>query len=107
MSTGSGLVKLREWPSLDLLHTIDAHTSACFCLELEPRGNLLAVGGSDAIVSLWDTKEWTCPRTLSKMESPVRSLGFSFDGSYICAGSDEPIDIEIVSTASLIKHTKR
>lgn len=107
LSTGSGLVKLREWPSLDLLHTIDAHTSACFCLELEPRGSLLAVGGSDAIVSLWDTKEWTCPRTLSKMESPVRSLGFSFDGSYICAGSDEPIDIEIVRTTFLIKCTKR
>ncbi|RPB28440.1 WD40 repeat-like protein [Terfezia boudieri ATCC MYA-4762] len=95
LTTGSGLVKLKDWPSLESLHTIEAHTSACFCLELEPRGNLLAVGGSDAIVSLWDTKEWTCPKTLSRMESPVRCLSFSFDGSYLCAGSDEKMNIEI------------
>ena len=38
LTTGSGLVKIRDWPSLDSIHTIDAHTSACFCLELEPRG---------------------------------------------------------------------
>lgn len=32
------------------------------------------------------------------MECPVRCLSFSFDGSYICAGSDEAVDIEIVSS---------
>ena len=60
--------------------------------------SILAVGGSDAIISLWDTKEWISIRTLTKMEGPVRSLSFSFDGSYIVAGSDEVGDLEIVRT---------
>lgn len=90
---------LRDWPSLEHVYTVEAHSSGAFCLELDPRGSTLAVGGSDAVVSIWDTKEWICQRTLRNMESPIRNLSYSFDGAYICAGSDEPgaVNIDIVS----------
>jgi THO complex subunit 3 len=38
LTNGSGKVKILEWPSLELLHTLYAHTSDCFCLEFDPRG---------------------------------------------------------------------
>lgn len=99
MSTASGQVLLYDYPTLTPSHSVDAHASAALCLELDPRGVHLAVGGSDAVVGIWDTSEWMCVRTLRRMDAPVKSLSFSFDGAYICAGSDEPgnHDIEIVS----------
>lgn len=99
LTTGQGHVVLRDWPSLEHVYTVEAHSSGAFCLELDPRGSTLAVGGSDAVVSVWDTKEWICQRTLRNMESPVRNLSISFDGAYICAGSDEPgaVNIDIAN----------
>jgi WD40 repeat protein len=38
LTNGAGRVKILSWPSLDLLHTLDAHTSNCFSLEFDPRG---------------------------------------------------------------------
>lgn len=99
LSTASGQVLLYDFPNLTPIHSVDAHASAALCLELDPRGIHLAVGGSDAVVGIWDTSEWMCVRTLRRMDAPVKSLSFSFDGAYICAGSDEPgsHDVEIVS----------
>lgn len=64
----------------------------------------MAVGGGDALVSLWDTKDWICVNALTKVEGPIRSVGFSFDGTYVCGSSDESTDIEIVSTTSSFKN---
>ena len=97
VTTGEGSVKVLDWPSMEGLHTLHAHTSACFSLELCPRGKYLAVGGSDALITLWDTTEWVSRRSLSGMVGAVRSLSFSFDGSYIVGGSDEGNGLEIVS----------
>lgn len=102
MSTATGQVLLYEYPTLLPAHSVDAHASAALCLELDPRGAHLAVGGSDAVMSIWDTSEWICVRTLRGMDAPVRSVSFSFDGAYICAGTEQSEeagshDIEIVS----------
>jgi THO complex subunit 3 len=117
-TTGNGQVRFRHWPTWEQVYTMDAHASACFCLALDPRGtyehqlfmmsqanicsSILAVGGSDALISLWDTKEWLCVNTLTRMENPVRKVGFSFDGAYICGSSDESNNIEIVSDSSIL-----
>ena len=95
VTTGDGSVKLLDYPSLALIHTLHAHTSACFCLSLSPTGRYLAIGGSDALISLWDTTEWVCRRTLSGMVGAVKGVGFSWDGSYVVGGSDEGNGLEI------------
>ena len=98
LSTSDGKVLLYGFPNLTPVHTIDAHASAALCLELDHRGVHLAVGGSDSVIGIWDTSEWICTRALRGMDAPVRSLSFSYDGAYICAGSDEKDshDIQIV-----------
>lgn len=97
VTTGDGSVKLLEYPSLTTVHALHAHTSACYCLELSPTGRYLAVGGSDGLISLWDTTEWVCRRTLAGMVGAVKQVSFSWDGSYVVGGSDEGNGLEIVS----------
>jgi len=77
---------------------LDGHTSACQSVELQPTGRHLATGGSDSIIALWDTTDWICQRTLIDMVGPVRSISFTFDGSYIVGGSDEGPGLEIAHT---------
>ena len=38
-------------------------------------------------------------RTFSRLEWPVRTLSFSYDGAYVAAGSEDPI-IDIAEVAS-------
>lgn len=71
------------------LHDLNAHTSAATIATQSPSARYIATGGSDALVTLWDTTDWTCRHSLTELGGPVRSLSFSFDGAYICAGTDE------------------
>lgn len=66
---------------------------------MSPTGRYLAIGGTDALISLWDTYEWVCRRTLVGMQGNVKTVSFSWDGSFIAGGSDEGTGIEIVSTS--------
>ena len=50
------------------------------------------------MIALWDTTDWICQRTLIDMTGPVRTISFSFDGSYIVGGSDEGNGLEIAHT---------
>ncbi|KAI9840053.1 MAG: hypothetical protein M1819_000246 [Sarea resinae] len=95
LTTGEGKIKILDYPSLAHVYTLNAHTSACFCLELCPRGRYLAIGGSDALITLWDTADWVCRHSLANMVGAVRSVGFSFDGSFVVGGSDEGTGLEI------------
>ncbi|KAB8339332.1 hypothetical protein FH972_022265 [Carpinus fangiana] len=92
LTTGEGHLKIVDWSSLDLLHTLNAHTSACSVVQMCPRGRHIAVGGSDALITVWDTTDFVCRHSLTDMSGPVRSVSFSFDGSYLAGGGDEPTD---------------
>ncbi len=97
VTTGAGTVKILSYPEFELLHTLNAHTSACLSVDLCPRGRHLSIGGSDALVSVWDTYNWVSRYTISEIEGPARTVSFSFDGSYVCGGSDEGVGIHVVS----------
>ncbi|KAI9719865.1 MAG: hypothetical protein M1828_006086 [Chrysothrix sp. TS-e1954] len=103
LTTGDGSVKLVPWTALttppppsnlEPLHVLNAHTSACSIALQCPKGRHIATGGSDALVTVWETQDWTskygiggydCPG----MTGPVRSLSWSWDGSFLTWGSDE------------------
>ncbi|KAF2034817.1 WD40 repeat-like protein [Setomelanomma holmii] len=89
MTGGDGSVKVVRYPSFEPAFLLNAHTSACHVISISPSGDYIAAGGSDALVSLWDTQEWICVRTLDLTKEPVKSIDFSFDGSYMAAGSDD------------------
>jgi len=95
LTTGDGTVKIVDYPAMKTLYTINGHTSACSSLDLSPVGSYLAIGASDALISLWDTRHFFCYRTLPNITGDVKSVSFSFDGSYIVGGSDEGTTLEI------------
>lgn len=65
---------------------------------MSPTSRYLAIGGSDALISLYDTYDWICRRTLSSISGSVKSVSFSWDGSYVIGGSDEGTGIDIAHT---------
>ncbi len=105
LTTGEGRVIILSYPEFEPIFfspsepstpfTLNGHTSSCLSVEMQPTARFLATGGSDSIIALWDTTDWICQRTLIDMTGPVRSISFSFDGSYIVGGSDEGSGLEI------------
>lgn len=57
---------------------LNGHTSSCLTAEVQPTARYLATGGSDSIIALWDTTDWICQRTLTKMTGAVRSISMFF-----------------------------
>ncbi|TVY94395.1 THO complex subunit [Lachnellula willkommii] len=108
VTTGEGRTKILSYPDFQpIVYTSDAHTtpftlnghtSSCYSVDMQPTARFLATGGSDSIIALWDTTDWHCQRTLIEMVGPVRSISFSFDGSYVVGGSDEGRGLEIAHT---------
>lgn len=110
LTTGLGTVEILSAPDLQVVHSFQAHLTTCSCIHLEPHGQYalfikgipahflpryLAVGGTDAIVSVWEVNEFSCVRTFAKLDLPVRAVCFSFDGKYIAAASEDKV-IDIV-----------
>ncbi|KAI0197729.1 WD domain-containing protein [Astrocystis sublimbata] len=106
-TTGEGKTRILTFPELQPAYEFDykegperefmlsGHTSSCITIELHPFNRYLATGGTDSLISLWETTEWNCVRTITKMTGLVRSLSFSWDGLFIVGGSDEGTGLEI------------
>lgn len=87
---GDGSVKILDYPSFETLHTISSHTSSCSSIAYSPLGNYVAIGGSDAMIALWDTHDWVCKRTMSNANSgKVSGLTWSWDGRYITSSCED------------------
>lgn len=118
LTTGEGRIKILNYPDFTPVYgvrpgeekpfSLNGHTSSALSLSLQPTARHLASGGSDSIIALWDTKSWICQRTLIDMVGPVRSISFSFDGSFIVGGSDEGSGLEIahVETGEYVHNMK-
>lgn len=115
-TTSEGYTRVLDYPSFEPAFVYDykapedaemklhGHTSACTTVEVHPMNRYVATGGADSLISLFDTEEWNCQRTITKMVGPIKSMsrqplpchsgsclsvpGFSFDGNYLVS-SDE------------------
>ncbi|KAI0159543.1 WD40 repeat-like protein [Xylariaceae sp. FL1272] len=106
-TTCGGKTRILQFPSFEPAYQFDykegpdkefmlaGHTSSCIAAELHPQSRFLATGGTDSLIALWDTIEWNCVRTVTKMRGPVRSLSFSWDGLFLIGGSDEGTGLEV------------
>lgn len=113
-ATGDGRTRILSFPDFEPAYRVNhpvsegetsefrlaGHTSACLTAELSPTGRILATGGSDSMIALWDTSDWICHKTVGKMTGPVRSISFSFDGSYVVGGSEDGVGIEVTHAES-------
>ncbi|KAM0563887.1 hypothetical protein ACHAPJ_000094 [Fusarium lateritium] len=106
VTTAEGRIRVLSYPGFEPVlqskngdesseYELNGHTSSCLTADLQPTGRYLATGGSDSIIALWDTTDWICQRTITRMVGPVKSLSFTFDGSFVVGGSDEGSGLEI------------
>jgi len=103
ITTGSGTVEVFNFPQLTEKTVLPAHTANCYCIEMDPKGRYFALGSADSIVSLWDINELICIRTFTQIESPVRTLSFTYDGNFIASGvEDNFIEISHVDTGETV-----
>jgi len=101
LTTGNGTVEVMKYPQLERFRTLYAHTANCYCIEFDPIGKYFAAGSADALVSLWDLKEFVCVRTFGRLDWPVRTLSFSYDGQLLASASEDlVIDISHVETGA-------
>lgn len=67
-----------------------AHRGAATCVALDTRGQLLASGGQDRLIYLWDsTPSLQRRRELRGHHDVVRALAFSPDGQRLVSGGDD------------------
>uniref|UniRef100_A0A8C4NHM3 THO complex 3 n=1 Tax=Eptatretus burgeri TaxID=7764 RepID=A0A8C4NHM3_EPTBU len=96
---GNGCISIMTYPELKSIQSMNAHPSNCICIKFDPTGKYFAVGSADALVSLWDIRELVCVRCLSRLDWPVRTLSFSYDGKMLASASEDHfIDIAEVET---------
>ncbi len=66
------------------------HTAPVYALAFSPDGRLLASGGDDRVIRLWDARTWEPVATLKNGHTgTVWSLAFSPDGSLLASGSTD------------------
>ncbi|GAB5353004.1 hypothetical protein AAMO2058_000001200 [Amorphochlora amoebiformis] len=86
LGTALGNVMIMRFPQISqCAYTIEAHTGYCYCVVTNKSGSLLATGGADALVQVWDTKEMVCKRTFSRLDFPVRQISLSHDSRFIAS----------------------
>lgn len=67
--------------------TLIQHTKAVQALAISPNGKVLASGGADHTILLWDTTTWKV-RSLAGLPGAVADLAFSPDGSRLASVSN-------------------
>jgi WD40 repeat protein len=67
----------------------EAHQDNVSCLAFQPRGTLLASGGEDGLVALWQPGKQQGPLALARHPSPVATLLWSADSQCLLVGTAE------------------
>ncbi|KAJ8026055.1 THO complex subunit 3 [Holothuria leucospilota] len=107
LTSGQGSIHVLSYPDLKTLDVLNAHPANCICLKFDPTGKYFATGSADALVSLWDVEELVCVRTFSRLEWPVRTISFSYDGKLLASASEDlMIDITYVETGEKVAEVK-
>ncbi|MBL8768960.1 MAG: PQQ-binding-like beta-propeller repeat protein [Planctomycetes bacterium] len=65
---------------------LEGHTRAVLCVVASPNGELLATGGEDAVVRVFDARSRALSRTLEGNDGDVTALAFKRDESMLAVG---------------------
>lgn len=92
LATGSEdyTILVRSFPQTD--HQINlqmANLLTIDALVFSPNGEILASGSRDCNIRYWNTKSWTCQKTLQGHRNPIRGLSFNVGGTVLYSASQD------------------
>ncbi len=73
----------------DLIHTFEGHSGSVSCVCFNKEETLIASGGKDNLIKIWDGKTFELICTFKGHNLPVTCLAFSGDSKYIFSGSKD------------------
>jgi RNA polymerase sigma factor (sigma-70 family) len=77
------------------------HGGGVDCIVYSPDGKILATGGSDEVIRLWDAATGLPLRVLQDHQGHVHALAFSSDGKWLAsAGDDTRFHVRVWETAT-------
>lgn len=119
-----------QWPELTKTGALHGHSTQVYCLDAArapshssgadingDRGNgsgggrsveLMASGGNDGLVNIWDLVTGISLRSVSIVETSVRALSFSRNMDMLAIAGDDPVvDVVDVNSGSVIAHCEQ
>lgn len=93
--TTAGLVHAQERAALE------GHADAVQCLDFSPDGSILASGGKDGTIRLWDVATAKLRSSIAA-GNDVRALSFSPDGRKIAAGGGQRLAVWDAASGSAV-----
>lgn len=100
-----GAIKIWNWHKQELLKTLnrpapselipslvswfDSSVGGIWAVAISPDGKIIASGGSDQPINLWDADTGKLLRTLTEHAGSVYSVAFSPDGKTFASGGDD------------------
>jgi WD40 repeat protein/DNA-binding SARP family transcriptional activator len=91
-----------------ILRTLRGHTSGVRSVVFSPDGRLLASGGVDQVVHVWDVESGTARHTFRGHTNMIKALAFGPDGHVLASGgSDRTIRLWLMSGAAPAGQTGR
>jgi len=91
IATGGTPGKIYVYPAPSLAKetatSVAAHQYTTISLAADPGNNVIASGGGDCLVTLWDPRHLVCTRTFGYATQAVTTLGLNHDGSLLAWGT--------------------
>ena len=90
-------------PAYDrVLHEWQGHADKIWCLAASPDGKLLATGGEDGLVKLWELNTRTLKQSITAHGTTVHALSFTPDGLQLISGTWHDLKSWDVATGKLL-----
>jgi THO complex subunit 3 len=94
---GSAL-EVVSFPGMEPIASYVGHTASVLSVAVDPMETYVATGGADALVCLWDARDFVNLKTFYHMENPIRAISFSHDAHFMAmTGDDACLYIENLS----------
>ena len=86
------------WPAANKRDSFQAHDGRAFRAAFSPDGTLIAAGGADSLVTVWDAETYEQVHELAGHSGWVSTVDFSHDGTRIVSGADDDLIVWSLET---------